>query len=248
MVTSQRFSFARVRRVGVVVGTLGAGSLFVACGSNSPGASAPSAVSSQAQSELLAPSAYPQGWKGQGPASKNSHASFFGAMTAALLNEVTTCLAMTTKNVDTHPAEAAAQQYDDPNSTVTVTESVDVFPTVAQASVDAGAAANSHAPSCIAQFLVAKFAAQTARNLGPAGKLGTLSATRRAVEKFGDRDSDIVLSFPYSLQGSKATAYLENVTVQVGRSESNFQFENSGGPVPTAIVNSLLRAAVEQMR
>jgi hypothetical protein len=246
----------RQRRRSTVLASLLLVGVASACSSNGGGAtpttttspapttsSVPSTTSATdvalAQRQLLPPSAFPTGWKGQGPSSENSGASFFGGATSGEVAEMVSCLGISATDVDPNPAEAGEQEYDDPNSNVTVTNTVDVFPTVAQATKDVEAAQNTKAPSCLVQVATSLLK----KGVPKGAVVGKIDAERVSIPSYGQRDVDLVIHFPFTYQGVSATLYIEEVLVQEGRSESNLQFINTGGPAPVSVVDQLTTAA-----
>ena len=236
------------------MGILLAGVLLAACssspgssGSSSPPGSSSSGDKALATSELLPTSVYPAGWKGQGASSETTGASFFGGANSSEVSELASCIGISTNGIDTSPAEAAAQEYDDPSSNVTVTDTVDVFPTDAQAVADVEAAANPKTPSCFVQLLGPNLSQAIAQKLGQGATIGQVAASHGSLPSFGDHDAELVLSFPFTFEGVSGTEYLEFVTVQKDRSESNLQLSNSGSPAPSNVVEDLARAAAKQM-
>jgi len=200
-----------------------------------------------AADELLPASVFPTGWKGQGASSKNTDASFFGDTSGAEEQQITTCIGIPTTNIVTNPAEAADQEYDDPNSNVTVTDTVDVFPTTLDAATDAGAASNTKTPGCLVQLEGSTLSQGIAKSLGQGATVGQVAAVDRSIPLYGDHDADVVISFPFTYQGVSGTEYLENVVIQEGRSESNLQFSNTGSEVPIGIVDQLAQAAAKRL-
>jgi hypothetical protein len=221
--------------------------LLAACSSSSSPTPSAAGDKALAKQELLPASDYPLGWKGQGASSENTEASFFGGSGSSYVAQMTSCLGITMKNVDTKPVEAADQEYDDPNSNVTVTDTVDVFPTVAGAIADVGAEANAKTPGCFTQMMGPKLSQEFSQKLGQGATIGTLSVTDVSLASYGDHHSAVVVSFPFTYQGVSATLYMEEVTVQKDRSESNFQFINTGSAVPVSIVDRLARDSAARM-
>lgn len=248
---------ARSRPYRLAVGALVAGGLLGACSSASPHASngtTTSAASSTtaapsshdaalAASELLAASAYPTGWRGQGAASKNSGASFFGGTTSSDLSQIVSCLGISQTDVDTNPTEDAAQEYADPNSDVTVTDTVDVFPEAAEAVKDVEAAANPKTPTCLVQLEGSKIS----EGLPAGATAGMVMSSDGSIPKYGDHDAAVVIDFSFTYQGVSGTEYLEFVVVQKGRSESNLVFSNTGGVAPSSTVDRLAQEAADQL-
>jgi hypothetical protein len=244
-----------------VIGGLVIAATLSACGASGPGAphatttkAAPSTPGSTppttsaadvalARSELLPASAFPTGWTGQGPGSENSGASFFGGGTPGQVAEMISCLGISATDVNANPAEAGEQQYDDPKSNVTVTNTVDVFPTAAQAAKDAGAALNVKAPSCLVRVATSLLK----KGVPKGAVVGRLTVTPEPIPRYGQRDVALVIHFPFSYQGVSATLYIEEVLVQQGRSESNLQFINTGSPPPAAVVDQLVTAAASRL-
>jgi hypothetical protein len=202
-----------------------------------------------ARQELVPASAYPSGWKGQGSKSSTTNASFFGGSGAPFVSAMEDCLGMTGADVDTNPAEATSQEYDDPNSGVTVTDTVDVFPSVPSADLDAGAAANPKAPACLVQTTGTTFAADLiSPYLGNGATAGTPTVADRSIPAAGTRDSDIETSVPFTSQGVSGTFYLDQIVVQQGRSESNLWVTNVGSQPPTSFIDQMIHAAATQLK
>ncbi len=256
-----------------LIATLALGVILAACGSSSATAShtttstsTPASTSTStgsgtsatttapagadtalAAGELLPASAYPAGWKGQGSSTKTTGASFFAGISSSQLTQITSCLGIPTTNIDSTPAEAADQEYDDPNSNVTVTDTVDVFPTTADALTDVAASSNPKTPNCFVQLEGSALSQGIAQRLGQGTKVGQVAVTDRQIPSYGDHDSDVVISIPFTDNGVSGTEYLEFVVVQKGRSESNFQFSNTGSPTPSTVVDQLAQAAANKM-
>ncbi|HTT87302.1 MAG TPA: hypothetical protein VMF60_08040, partial [Acidimicrobiales bacterium] len=196
----------RRRRRRPTVGPLLLAVVLGACSTNGTSAtgsttttstSASAADLALAQRELLPASAFPTGWKGQGSGSTNSDASFFGGASAGQIAQLLRCLGVSSTDVDPHPSEAGDQEYDDPDSNVTVTDTVDVFPTVAQATKDVESAANPKTPACVVQVERSQLEKAT-----PAGAvLGTLRARRASLPSDGEHHAAVVVYFPFRYEG-----------------------------------------------
>jgi len=121
--------------------------LVIALIPHSPGQSTDAAL---AQRQLIPASGYPSRFVGQGPGTEITQASYLSGW-GAQLTQLVKCLSMTSSHIDTNPVEAASQEYDRGN--VWVNDTVDVFPTTADANADAQAAANAKALSCVFRLL-----------------------------------------------------------------------------------------------
>jgi hypothetical protein len=226
----------------LTLGTLG--SLLAACGgdggSNSTLPSTPAAL---AREQLLPPSSFPKGWKAQGPDSTNNSASFFSGSGVSDVQAMAGCLGVGTTHIDPTPAEAASREYDDPHSDMSVTDTVDVYPSTVDAATDASAAANPNAPRCIVQFA----GPQITRSLPQGATAGKVTAVDAPVGPFGSHHAHVVISFPFTYQGVNATLYIEELLVQHGPSESVLQFVNIGSQVPATVVDGLARSAAGRL-
>jgi hypothetical protein len=151
---------------------------------------------------------------------------------------------MTDSHIDTNPVEAAGQGYD--RGSVWVNDTIEVFPTTADAATDAEAAASAKALSC--QFGVAGPAND--QGLGP--QLGPSEHDKLPIPlgvlTFDGHDSNEMWSMIYTYRGKAYTYYNDWVTVQSGRSESRFWISNLRSPVPTNFVNQLVKAAEGRMK
>lgn len=201
-----------------------------------------------AHRELLPVSTYPKGWKGQGSSSTNTEASFWGGANQADVQSMTTCLGITTNGVDTKPVEAAAQTYLDTNSGLSVSDTVDVFPNKAEAEADVAAAENAKIPSCVTTLEGANIIHGTLQGFGKgATTSGNLVVTLKPLPLYGDHDSFEQLALPVTYQGISGITYTDFVTIQKGRSESNFMFANQGVQPPTGLIDRMSKAAEAQM-
>lgn len=196
-----------------------------------------------ARRELLPASAFPSGWKGQGSGSANTQANFYGGLSRSDLAQVTGCLGVSESGIDTSPAEATDQEYDDPGSNVTVAESVEVYPTEAQAVTDVTGAANPKTPQC----LVALAGSKLQQSLPPGATAGQVGAQEATAPPYGTHHAEVVMTVPFTYQGVSATLYIETVVAQQGRSEVVLQFTNTGGTAPATVVDSLTQAAVNKL-
>ena len=197
--------------------------LIVALVPHSTGQSVDSAL---AQRQLIPASAYPSRFVGQGPGTKMTQANYLAGF-GGQLTPLITCLGMTDSHSDTDPVEAAAQEYD--SGDVWVNDTVDVFPTTADASVDAEAAANARALSCQFRYMGQSGWGPdlgTGEHDGPPIPLGVLT--------FGRHDSNEMWSVSYTYHDKASTYYNDWVTLQTGRSESNIFLSDLRAPcLPT---------------
>lgn len=213
-------------------------------GTTSPSPSTTTAADvALARSELLGPSGFPSGWQSQGPGSENTSASFFGGMAQADVQAITTCLGISSAQVDTSPAEAADPRYSDPNSAAAVNDTVDVFPTVSTARFEVAATANPKLASCFVQ-LAPRFEGEAPKGV----HFGTMSAHKAVIRHLGDEDAAMAASVPITYQGHSTTLYVEVVMVQKGRSESNLLFTGENAPPDPAVVDQVATGAADAMR
>jgi DivIVA domain-containing protein len=209
--------------------------------------SGPSTDVALARSELLPASSYPVGWKGQGSGSPATGASYFSGLSSRQAARLAGCLGMSTVSIDTQPAEAADQEYDDPSSLIWVNDTVDVYPTTAAADADREAAANVKALACRFRLWGPSLSGDLSPDLGPGEQDGQPKVLHRTVAAAGARAADDEWSMSYDYQGQKGTYYNDWVTVEKGRSESNLWISNLGRPVPAAVIDRLARAAANHM-
>ena len=189
-----------------------------------------------ALSELMTRSAYPPGWKGQGSETQNVDANYFTSwFSPAQVQQLGTCLHMSTADVQTDPAEAAEQEYDSPGGETSANETIDVFSSTAAAAADALASGKRDAVSC--QFQVAsgglRFAGDPSRGL---------TATTRMIPPIGAHDSDIEVRYPYP-ENSQDIFYDDYVTVQQGTSEVNLEISTETTPPTSSLILRLARTA-----
>ena len=210
-------------------------------------ASAPTTTSASdvalANAELLPASAYPAGWQNQGPSSTNTQASFFGGAPPSGVATMAHCLGIDASTVDPNPAEAAAPEYDDPNSNVTVTESVEVYPTAAAAAADVHATASPKAPACMTSIIGNRMSKLSQQGM----TIGKPTITSVSIPAFGASDGAVMVTFPFSYQGVSGTMYMESIAIQTGRSEAVLQFSDSQQP-PSATVDQLATAAAANLQ
>ncbi|HML01595.1 MAG TPA: hypothetical protein VK428_15525 [Acidimicrobiales bacterium] len=231
------------KRLGVATATTAALALALcACsGASTSGTSTTTTSASDvslAQAELLPASAFPSGWQSQGTSSENTQASVFGGLSQSKVQAITRCLGISSAQVDSTPAEAADPEYDDPNSSATVTDTVDVFPSAALSRFDTSAAANPKMPSCLVQ-IAPSFESKVPKSV----HLGTVSANRDDIPLYGDEDAALDVTIPFTDQGVSGTLYLVIVVVEKGRSESNLVFTDVQGAPDPSLVDGLSSAA-----
>lgn len=193
-----------------------------------------------ARSELLPRSAFPHGWTGQGQELENDNANYFTSwFTWGQVQQLATCLHMSTANVQTDPAEAAGQEYASPDWAITATDTVDVYSSTAAAAADAIASGKNDAVTC--QFSVAsgglRFAGDPDRGL---------SSRTRMIPRLGDNDSDVEVRYPYPVN-SKDIFFDDYVTVQQGTSEANLMISTETTPPSARLILQLARAAAWRM-
>jgi Domain of unknown function (DUF4190) len=214
-----------------VVGSLDAG----------PGDSGDLALADQA---LLRASDYGVGWKDQGWGSGTSEASFFNSFSHNDVTHMTSCLGMSSAHIDTKPTEVTGHQFAADSGTLWATDTIDVFPTVADAAADDEAAASPHAAAC-EQLLQANqqgtFEADSyllANNAGPAAVV-----RRQGVSILPARDADLEVSFPIKAPHSAGMLYIDMVFLRHGRVESNLWVVSENSQPPLGTINRLVMAA-----
>jgi hypothetical protein len=199
-----------------------------------------------AHNELLGRSQYPSGWLGEGANSGTNDASFFGGASNAYVTTMMQCLGTSSAGIDTAPAESMGQTYADPNSNLSLSDTVDVFPNQAAAMADEAAAANQKAPGCLVQLSGSSYAESILQSyFGNSATAGTAKVVERVITPAGSRAADIETSFPFTSAGLSGTLYLDQVFVQKGRSESNLWIANTGAAASLSFVEAMAgKAAV----
>lgn len=230
----------RLARAGVALGAVGliwaGGVALVAIRASDD------AALNLANSELPPSSAYPHGWKGQGPGLENDYASYFdNYATADDVRALASCLHISPANVDTNPAEAAGQEYDSPDGAVSVTMTIDVFSSPAAAAVDAIASGKADAKACA-------FQVWGNGGLRYAGFLQSAPAVVRRIPALGSHDSDIEVPEPDTHPGEHDIFYDDFVTIQQGPSEANLEVGTINSPPPANLIDQLARIAARHLQ
>jgi len=209
--------------------------LVIALVPHSTGQSADAAL---AQRQLIPASGYPSRFVGQGPGTEWTQTSYFSGW-GGQLAQLVKCLGMTYSHIDANPVVAAGQEYD--RGSVWINDTVSVFPTTADANADAEAAANTKALSCAIRL--------AGQGWGPG--LGPSEHDRLPIAlgvlTFGRHDSNELYSVNYTYRGKVYTYYVDWVTLQKGRSESNLIISDLRSPVHSDLVNQLVKAAEGRM-
>jgi len=201
-----------------------------------------------ARSELLAVTAYPHGWTGQGSGTDSTQASTFGGSDTTMLAQITRCLGIPAAAVDTHPVEAAAQAYADSNSNAVMTDTVEVFPTTQFAAADVEALNNPKMPTCLEHLFALALSDSLSSWLGPNAAVGQVTVSKHAIPDYGAHTGDLVVAGSFTQEGVSGTDYLDIVEVQRGRSESVLMFDNTGSRVSARIIDQLTRSAADRLR
>jgi len=197
-----------------------------------------------ARRELLPLDAEFPSWQAQGSDSEITQANFFGGYSGADLATVAHCVGTTPAGTVSDPAEAASQAFSPSGGSLMVSDTVDVFPTHAEAGKDAGAAAVPGSIHCQTWFTPSGMGP----NYGPGEKDDPPVLLHRDLPQFGHLVADSECSVRYSYGGSSGIFYTDWVTVLVGRSESNLNLTNDGSPVPAQVIDRLVRDAIRQMQ
>ncbi len=216
--------------------------VLVLVGALVPDTTAKSSDAALARRELIPASGYPNGFVDQGPGTAATQASYFSDW-GAQLPPFLECLGATHSHIDTDPVAAAAHEYD--HGDVWVNETIDVFPTTADADADAEAAANAKALSCQFEF----WGPTIAKDLGP----GLESSERDrppialGVRTLGRLGSIETWSMSYTDGGKTNTYYNDWVTLPRGRSESLLWISDLRSPVSSNLVKQLVGTAEGRM-
>ncbi len=235
----------RLATAGLVVGALGVllliGLTVVDALDAVRGSSGDVAVAHQA---LLRGSDYGVGWKDQGWGSGTFEASFFNSFSHNDVQQMTSCLGMSSAHVDTKPTEVAGHQFAAGSGNLWATDTIDVFPTVAAAAADDEAAASAHAAACEQRLQANQqgtFEADSyflANNAGPAAVV-----RRQGVPTLPASDADLEVSFPYKAPHSAGMLYIDMVFLRHGRVESNLWVVSENSQPPLGTINRLVIAA-----
>jgi hypothetical protein len=195
----------------------------------------PTSDAALAQSELILPSQYPHGFVGRGPGTNVTQASYFSSWGPHIVR----CLYMSTADVDPHPVETGSQEWD--RGTAWVNDTIDVFPTAATAHTDETAAVNPNALSCAFR----SWGPTLDQEIGPGLGAGEHDNPPIAfgVTALGHDISDEAWSMGYTYKEKPGISYNNWIIVQAGRSEPNIWLSNRGSPVPTELVDQLVKAA-----
>ena len=109
-----------------------------------------------AKQELVPPSDLPSNWTGGDGSTQFAHETFFGSgnLQASMVAPLARCVGVVPATIDLHPAEAADQMYGPDANNVDFNDTVDVYPTKADALVDITAATNPRVDTCLLQLVV----------------------------------------------------------------------------------------------
>lgn len=202
-----------------------------------------------AHRELLTASSYPKGWKGQGKDSTDPQASFFGGADSADVTAMTGCLGTSATNAVTNPTEATGQEYADPNSTTTVSDSVEVYPSTTDAATDVAEAGNAKAGSCVQSLEGSNITQGILQGFGKGAKAdGPLTVTVVTLPRYGSSDAMEQWVLPVTYQGETGSTYTDYLFVQSGRSESVLQALSEGTPPSMSVLDHLLAEAASRMK
>jgi hypothetical protein len=185
--------------------------------------------------------------------------SYYAGQDSALVTQLEHCLGVASLPVVPNPAEAASRGYFDPHSLLeightptfssAVTDTVEVYPTDADAVADVEAAANPRAKFC--QFRLLGPDLQSALNLtvglGPGTFAGQPVFLARRLPRVGDHIADDAFNVPYTYKGSSGVVYNDIVFVQKGRSESVLWFFNFRHATATSILTNVASAAASRL-
>lgn len=203
----------------------------------------PKAHEGLAEQELLVPSDYPAAWWSLG-----ARSSTFDGFSTAQVAAMERCVRPL--GVDTAPVEDASQLYVDSNSHLFVTDTVDVFPTTADAVADISAELNSRFPACNlpnlnppSQFVTSWY------DVGRITMTGPISVIYRSISPTGTLalDLEVSVSFRATKTGS-GVLHVDEITVEKGRSESNVWITNLDSPVPISLANRMAHAAAIRLK
>jgi hypothetical protein len=212
-------------------------------------AKATAADKALAHEELLPRTTYPSNLKRQGKSSTDPDASFWGGADKGQEQSMATCLGVSTKDVVPNPAQADDQTYADPNSYLSVADTVEVYPKESQAVADVVDSDMAKTPGCIMTLEGSVIVSGILQAFGSGAKAaGALAVSSRAIAGVGDHTSFVQFALPVTYQGETGTTYTDFVAVQKGRSESSFLFLNDGIPPSTSLIDRLAKAAAARMK
>jgi len=235
-------SFAAVLALGAAAGVAGPASAANHSASHA-------AAVALAHKELLNASSYPKGWTGQGKSSADTQASFFGGADPANVTAMTGCLGTSATDVVTSPTEVAGQAYADPNSTVQVSDTVEVYPSTADAATDVAEAGSPKTPGCIQSLEGPDITSGIVQGFGKGAKAdGPLTITLVPIAKYASSDAMEQWALPVTYQGETGPIYTDYVFVQSGRSESVLQAISEGEMPSTAVLERLAAEAASRMK
>ncbi|HSZ37185.1 MAG TPA: DUF4190 domain-containing protein, partial [Acidimicrobiales bacterium] len=139
----------KLATAGIVVGALSIVVFFgglLLIGLASPPSESPAVA--LAHQALMTSSDYPHGWQDQGAGSGTYNASFFNALPRPEARQLASCIGASPIDVDIVPTEVAGDEFDAPVESVLATDTIDVFPSAADAGVDVGAAKAAKGAAC----------------------------------------------------------------------------------------------------
>ena len=197
-----------------------------------------------AHRELLAPSAYPARWEGQGASSGLTGAGFYVGLSPSDLQLMAACLGLSSSAVDASPVEAAGPYHSDPNSGLGASDTVEVYPNAGAAEADVEAAGSAQAPSCVERLQGADLVQGTIEGIGEGAQAaGSLAVTLRTVPGLPASAADEEIALPVSYQGVTGTTYSDYIYIDKGRSETVLEVDNLGAAPPAALVERLAMSA-----
>jgi hypothetical protein len=203
------------------------------------------AAQAKAQAAVLSLSDLPAGWT-QTP-SKES------ASDDAVINSgLSTCLGVPASifaNSGPNKVEVASPDFSSPNSGAdgSVSEHVDAETTseitqefaVVNSAKLAGCMQSVYGP-----FLKQKFAQDPQTK---AAKIGTVTATRGNIPKYGDESAGVEITVPFTIGTTNAKVVIDLIFVRVGTLSAQLSFENTFKSFDTATAASITQKATQKL-
>ena len=195
-----------------------------------------------AKTGLLTPQDFPAGWTVK-PGSSSS-----GGPPPSLVACTPACRPFISLLGNSKSA-AKAQSDEFTEGSVTVTNSVDVYPSPARANAPFNAVKTSSFSSCL-QVLFAKLLHNELASKGEASALQHASVVATSANPgitLGDDQAAYSLALTASVQGTPINIYFEDVVIRNGRALDSFSFENDTSPI-TDVMKPVLAQSVRRLR
>jgi hypothetical protein len=190
---------------------------------------------SKAKKSLLVLADMPKGWTSS--KSSNSNSPFPAAA------QMASCIGVPTNIITYNAPSVSSPNFDSKDQLLSVSDSVQIYPSSKAAQADFSSLANAKTPSCMTSILNGPGKAEFDAQIGSGISVGDVTVTRTPESDYAPHTTNFTMYFPVTTKGVTVNVELALVDYIKGREEQSVVLSAFQSTFPTSLARHLTTVA-----